>query len=77
MSTILFIAVPVIILISYLSQQSFNHKSAKLYNEYMNALSEQDKQKALEAGRKYYRHMRFGRLTVYDEQAISNDLSVM
>ncbi len=48
--------------------------SKQLYDE---ALKSGDKRDALEKGRLYYSWMRNGDLTIYDEQAISNDLSTM
>lgn len=45
---------------------------------YNAAITSGNKQAALEAGRKYYASMREnGRLTLYDEQAIANDLRAM
>jgi hypothetical protein len=46
----------------------------KKYNE---ALKGTDKKAALDAGREYYSELRRGKLTIYDEQAIANDLSTM
>lgn len=49
-----------------------------LANEYKQALEGTDKRHALKAGRAYYGSLRKGKtLTVYDEAAISNDLSIM
>ena len=45
--------------------------------EYRKARLSGDKSKALEAGRAYYAHLRQGTLTIYDEQALSNDLATM
>lgn len=46
--------------------------------KYEEAIRSGNKQKALELGRKYYASLRFnGRPTIYDEQAITNDLSTM
>ena len=50
---------------------------AKLKRRYDEALKSGNKVAALKAGREYYAALRNGRLTVYDEQAIANDLSVM
>jgi hypothetical protein len=48
---------------------------AKAYKE---SLAGTDKRLALRAGRAYYGSLRSGKtLTVYDEMAISNDLSIM
>ncbi|MBO0947358.1 hypothetical protein [Fibrella forsythiae] len=49
----------------------------QLESTYRLALLSNDKSKALEAGRAYYGHLRGGSLTIYDEQALSNDLSAM
>lgn len=56
-----------------------NHnRNQKLKEEYDQALRGKDKKLALEAGRKYYSALRGkGKLTIYDEQAITNDLSTM
>ena len=46
--------------------------------DYKNALKGNDKLRALELGRLYYRWNRRDKaLTVYDETAIANDLSIM
>jgi hypothetical protein len=50
-------------------------KVAELKEEYEKAIREKNKPKALELGRKYYSEMRGGILSIYDEQAITNDLS--
>jgi hypothetical protein len=44
---------------------------------YEKALKSGNKEEALKAGRIYYERLRGGRLTIYDEQAITNDLSAM
>ena len=44
---------------------------------YIKAIKSGDKTKALDAGRDFYSFKRKGRLTIYDEQAINNDLSIM
>lgn len=49
----------------------------KLKQDYLNALQSTDKAKALQAGRAYYSDLRYGELTIYDEQAITNDLMTM
>jgi len=48
-----------------------------LWDLYQKALRSGEKQHALQAGRRYYSHLRGGRLTIYDEQAINNDLLAM
>jgi len=50
----------------------------RLHQAYRTALSGTDKRTALAAGRAYYSALRKGgSLTIYDEQAITNDLSTM
>ena len=54
----------------------------KYYSEYQNALHSGDRVNALYLGRRYYARVRggvlgSGKLTIYDEQAISNDLAIM
>ena len=57
--------------------KSSKEKVSNLKINYDNALSGTSRASALEAGREYYRSLRqFGDLTIYDEQAISNDISV-
>ncbi len=46
------------------------------YEEYQNALLGNDKKNALELGRKYHKFVR-GKLSIYDEAAIKNDLESM
>jgi uncharacterized pyridoxamine 5'-phosphate oxidase family protein len=53
-------------------------KLKELKEEYDNALCGADKKRALNAGRAYYAFLRKKKiLTIYDEQAISNDLQSM
>ena len=61
----------------YLFSKDKKEKVDPLKNAYHNALQSGDKKLALEAGRNYYRALRNGRLTIYDEQAITNDLNAM
>lgn len=51
----------------------------RLKKQYDIALRGKSKQAALDAGRAYYKHLRgWGQpLTIYDEQAIANDISTM
>lgn len=61
----------------YLNIQ-WKKEMAKRREIYDRALSGTDKKAALEAGRAYYIATRYGNaITIYDEQAIANDLSVM
>lgn len=67
-------------LIIYLLYQRSQDKKATtqaLYEDYQDALKSGNKTRALQAGRAYYSHIRKGKLTIYDEQAIANDLSTM
>lgn len=48
-----------------------------LERAYRTALRGTDRIKALELGRQYYSNKRGGALTIYDEQALTNDLSTM
>ncbi|HEX8355829.1 MAG TPA: hypothetical protein VF610_00370 [Segetibacter sp.] len=50
---------------------------AERWEVYKNALNSGNKQEALYAGRAYYAELRNGELTIYDEQAIANDLSTI
>ncbi|RYZ51273.1 MAG: hypothetical protein EOP49_12115 [Sphingobacteriales bacterium] len=52
-------------------------QTLQLKEMYENALKSGDKQNALQVGRRYYSSMRGGELSIYDEQAIANDLSAM
>ena len=51
--------------------------SAELKERYDQALTDGDKALALSLGRAYYSRLRGGRLSIYDEQAITNDLSTI
>lgn len=52
------------------------NEAKEIYIQYQNALKRKDKVQALELGRKYYVMLRRrNRLTIYDEQAITNDLN--
>ena len=53
-----------------------NKQIKEVYTQYQNALKKKDKVQALALGRKYYALQRKNnRLTIYDEQAITNDLN--
>lgn len=53
-------------------------KTQKLLSEYKEALAGSNKQNALQRGRAYYAYVRDnGQLTIYDEQALANDLAAM
>jgi ABC-type siderophore export system fused ATPase/permease subunit len=45
--------------------------------KYKQLLKSGNKELALKAAREYYSYLRGGRLSIYDEQAISNDLATM
>lgn len=63
----------------YVSKQNKRDKRILMLKQsYNDALSETDKKDALDKGRLYYSALRKkGILTIYDEQAITNDLSSM
>lgn len=53
-------------------------KTQQLKADYDQALRAGDKKKALEVGRNYYASMRSNKtLTIYDEQALTNDINTM
>lgn len=55
-----------------------SNRLKQLKENYDDALRGTDKRVALETGRAYYSALREdGKLTIYDEQAITNDLSAM
>jgi hypothetical protein len=74
------ISVIVVIFVAFFKEKDVQ---AKRWNAYLEAkdrlLEEPSNNKlrdlALQAGREYYASLRGGRLTIYDEQAIANDLS--
>ncbi|CCH54519.1 hypothetical protein BN8_03699 [Fibrisoma limi BUZ 3] len=57
--------------------QKRSRQEDQLREAYHQALRSGDKALALQRGRDYYGFMRRGKLTIYDEQAIANDLSTM
>jgi hypothetical protein len=50
---------------------------ARLKHFYEQAILDGDKRLALRLGREYYSKLRNGALSLYDEQAIANDLSTI
>lgn len=73
------ILIPLVIVAGLLYRsRSRSKKIAALKLQYDQLLRGGDKPAALIAGRAYYSAMRDGKmLTIYDEQAITNDLSTM
>lgn len=68
----------VVFVMIWTSGDSKETEAERLKQEYESALSGSDKKAALKAGRLYYATGRKDKaLTVYDEQAIANDLSTM
>jgi ABC-type siderophore export system fused ATPase/permease subunit len=55
----------------------YEEQSQRLQKTYQNALQNGNKKLALEAGRNYFAHLRKGKLTLEDEQTITNDLSTI
>jgi hypothetical protein len=75
---IFFLAVFIFIIWAIIHNSNKNDaRRAKLKLDYQNALKGDDKKRALIAGRNYYGDLRNGKLTIYDEQAITNDLASM
>lgn len=48
-----------------------------LHRKFTVALNDSNKSEALEGGREYYAAKRGGKLTIYDEQALANDIATM
>ena len=65
-----------ILVLSVLLHIRKNKELAKLWEAYNAAKANGDRAKALEAGRVYYKRRR-GKISVYDEQTIANDLNIM
>jgi hypothetical protein len=74
---LLLLIVGAIGLVWFFLNQASNEERKKLWSAYQQAMHSGDKAAALRAGRAYYAKLRGGRLTVYDEQALTNDLSTM
>jgi len=67
-----------VIIMGILIANSSGKKIATLKLDYEKSLKGDNKKAALNAGRSYYSALRSGKtLTIYDEQAITNDLSTM
>jgi predicted nucleic acid-binding protein len=81
MTTIIIVSLVLLALfiIGVASSNSIDEKEIeRLLQEYESALSGSDKKKALKAGRLYHAMSKKNKsLTLYDEIAIANDLSVM
>lgn len=73
-----FLLLAVIVAVILYRRKLKNDKIADLKAKYVHALKGHDKGAALAAGRAYYASLRKDRmLTLYDEQAINNDISTM
>lgn len=59
------------------SKAKQKNEAALLKIQYDKAIKDGNKVLALELGRKYYSKLRGGILSIYDEQAITNDLSIL
>jgi hypothetical protein len=67
-----------VIVIAIAMANSSGKELAELKQRYETALTGSDKRLALDCGRAYYSALRKKKvLTIYDEQAISNDLAAM
>ena len=72
------VAIAVAVLYFYLkSVNKSKAEIAKIKNQYDKAIRDGNKALALELGRNYYSKLRGGNLSIYDEQAITNDLSTI
>jgi hypothetical protein len=79
---IIFFCVTIIIVVAVIFFYSrhpkrYNKVLQELKQSYEHELRHGTKQSALQVGRNYYAALRGGRLSVYDEQAIANDISTM
>jgi hypothetical protein len=74
---LLIIVLVLVVILAYFYQRGKQSLIREKKAKYLNAIREGNKVKALEAGREYYSLIRGGRLTLYDEQAITNDLSTI
>ena len=75
---ILFILIVVAgFIIFFITSTNSDTESKKLWSAYQQALKSGNKRDALTAGRAYYAKKRGGKLTLYDEQALTNDLATM
>jgi hypothetical protein len=58
-------------------QQKKQERLKALKDLYTQASKSGNKSEALQAGRRYYSYLRNGTLSIYDERAITNDLSTI
>ena len=78
MGTIIFFVIAgTIIYIIVNNSNAKTKRTIELREAYDVAIRSGDKTQALKAGRAYYSFLRKGNLTIYDEQAMTNDLSTM
>ena len=79
--TIIIILIVPVILIAYFfytrKRRQELLEAERLRQAYENALNSGSKSAAPQKGRAYYSYLRQGRLTIYDENAIANDLAAM
>ena len=74
------VLVAIAIAVLYFYLKSMNKSKAEIAgikNQYDKAIRDGNKALALELGRSYYSKLRGGNLSIYDEQAITNDLSTI
>ena len=80
MTVVILIVIAILLYQMFAKPKKKEHEAeflAKLEQQYKEALRANDKGRALELGRNYYRYKRNGELTIYDEQALANDLATM
>ena len=72
------IAIAVAVLYYYLKSAAKDRViTAEIKSRYDKAIKDGNKALALELGRQYYSKLRGGHLSIYDEQAITNDLATI
>jgi len=81
MTTLIVIVLGVLVILMIVAFEVYKKGKQALVREkkeaYDKAIKEGDKQKAVIAGRAYYSELRGGSLSIYDEQAIANDISTI
>jgi len=78
--TLFFIIISVLvvaIILVIVNMKNDKSQLAQLKESYEEALRGVNKRAALNAGRAYYSALRSGKITIYDETAMANDLAAM
>ena len=74
---LLFVIIGIIVIRKLAKKRRSEQAQHRLWSEYRDALRSGDKQSALRLGRQYYSDVRGGKLSMYDEEAMNNDLAAM